>query len=56
MMTKQEIQMVLDALNSVAGKGKKCDAAIKLLQSKLAEVDVEDTNLFFKYHNYSLPD
>ncbi len=40
-LTREEAQQMLDALESVYGKGKKCDAAIKTLRARLSAPEPE---------------
>jgi len=42
-LTREEAQQVLDALESVYGKGKKCDAAIETLRARLSAPEPEQT-------------
>ena len=42
-LTREEAQQVLNALESVYGKGKKCDAAIETLRARLSAPEPEQT-------------
>jgi hypothetical protein len=54
MTNKEVMQMALYALESVYGKGKKCDAAIETLRAALAQPEKTDMQIGLTYEEANL--